>query len=133
MIEPNYQNYTLQELLEAQETIDKEQFPLRYQQLCAQINLKQNDPQQVALVEQKKYLNNLIFAKVILALLSCFFAFELYSSWQFGVASFRKSEYSLADNPQMFYFIIFTHSILLFVFLIMLIRNSWVKQAEMQS
>ncbi|MGS0497248.1 hypothetical protein ACU8V4_08600 [Pseudoalteromonas mariniglutinosa] len=133
MTELNYKNYTLQELLEAQETIDQELFPLRYQQLCTEIKLKQSDPHQIGLVERKEYFNNLIFAKIIMALLSWFLASELYSSWQLGVVSFKKSDYSLADNPQMFYFLTFTNSFLLLVFLMMLFKNSWVKQAEMKS
>ncbi|TMN70638.1 hypothetical protein CWB85_14640 [Pseudoalteromonas sp. S1727] len=107
MTELNYKNYTLQELLEAQETIDQELFPLRYQQLCTEIKLKQSDPHQIGLVERKEYFNNLIFAKIIMALLSWFLASELYSSWQLGVVSFKKSDYSLADNPQMFFFLNF--------------------------
>ncbi len=132
MIEPNYKDYTLQQLLEAQETIDKAQFPLRYKKLCAEIEFKKHDPQQLALVERKKYLNNLIFSKIIMALLSCFFASELYSAWQLGVASFRKSDYTLADNPPMFYFIVITNVVLLLVFLFFVFSNAWIKQAEIE-
>ena len=77
-MEPDYQNYSLQELLEARSSIDQQAYPLRYFKICQQIEVAANKPQERQVLKDRDFFSRLVFVKVITSLLSIILASKLY-------------------------------------------------------
>jgi len=107
---PDYKNYSLIELYDVKENIDKERYPDRYKLLIDEIYLKEQNPEKVSESTNKDKESKLVFIKFVSALCAVFFSWQLMTAYKTGIIHDRGGhEYHLSTNPDGFYFIVGIH------------------------
>jgi hypothetical protein len=130
-MEPDYSHYSLQALLEVHDSIDRELYPERYTRVCAEIEKKQDDPVEVALLEEDTLYDKIIFVRVILFLCGLFACSRLYTAWSEGVISWKgEKEYYLNQQPNGFYILVAFHIGMVLFSLYMVISDRWIKKSN---
>lgn len=113
-MEPDYQNYSLQELLEARSSIDQQAYPLRYFKIFQQIEVAANKPQERQVLKDRDFFSRLVFVKVIMSLLSIILASKLYYAFSEGYISWKgNTDYFVQQSPQTYYFLVAVHFLFL--------------------
>ncbi|WP_199525501.1 hypothetical protein [Pseudoalteromonas sp. bablab_jr011] len=128
-MEPDYSNYSLQELLEARSSIDQQAHPLRYFIICQQIEVAANKPQERQALEKRDFFARFVLVKTIMALLSIILATKLYYAFSKGYISWKgNTDYFVQQNPQIYYVLVAVHVFFLGLFLVLLFTNRWIKK-----
>lgn len=126
-MEPDYTSYTLSELFDVKENIDKRRYPERYQRLLTEITLRQSNNQEIANVNQSKGLSKsdkVFIAKVIVAICSFYFSWSLVRAYRIGMIESRGGhEYFIETNPQGFYFIVCLHAFALLFSILFILKD----------
>lgn len=129
LMEPDYQNYSLQELLEARSSIDQQAYPLRYFKICQQIEVAASKPQERQALKDRDFFSRLVFVKVITSLLSIILASKLYYAFSEGYISWKgNTDYFVQQSPQTYYFLVAVHFFFLGFFLVLVFTNWWIKK-----
>ena len=126
-MEPDYTSYTLSELFDVKENIDKRRYPERYQRLLTEITLRQSKNQEITNINQSEGLSKsdkVFIAKVIVAICSFYFSWSLVRAYRIGVIESRGGhEYFLETNPQGFYFIVCLHAFFLLFSIFFILKD----------
>lgn len=112
---PDYRQYSLSELYDVKEHIDKEAFPNRYKLLIDEIELRKQLPEQEAESSVFSKTEKILILKSIMVLAVVFFSHSLFKAYETGIITARGGdEYHLATNSMGFYFIVVFHALFLF-------------------
>ncbi len=111
---PDYKKYTLLELYDVKENIDKELYSDRYKLILDEIEIKKQQPEKEA--EPKKFNkeNKFLILKIVMVLCAVFFSWSLLQAYETGIVKSRGGhEYHLATNPKGFYLIVYLQALFL--------------------
>ncbi|MDR8525584.1 hypothetical protein [Shewanella fidelis] len=112
---PDYKQYSLSELHDVKEHIDKEAYPDRYRLLIEEIELRKQLPEPKAESRVFSKTEKVFILKSVMLLVAVFLSHSLFKAYKTGGITARGGdEYYLATNPMGFYFIVVFHGLFLF-------------------
>jgi len=104
----DYNKYTLLELYDVRENINKDLYPERYKRLIDEIEVREQNPEQVIESAKPNKEGMTLIVKVIMVLCVVFFSWSLFQAYETGSIKSRGGhEYNLAINPKGFYNIVY--------------------------
>ena len=135
-MEPDYKNYTVDELCEALDSIDKQVYPARVKSIKAQLTLKGYsepvepvDEELEQPEEEKKPLGPAAqFFSVLIAVLFSWFAFNAIQTG--SISGQRGREYTFESSPIMFLFLLSVDIRLVVMPLYAVIKSRWLSPAH---
>ena len=130
-MEPDYKNYSVDELCEALNSIDKQAYPGRVESIKAELKLKGYyepvEPVDEVLEqpkEEKKPLGPVEeFVSVLIAIFFSWFAFNAIQSG--SISGRRGREYTYESSPTLFLFILSVNILLIVMPLYAVIKSRW--------
>jgi len=98
-MQPDFSKYTLEELLDIEQNIDKNLYPERYERVCTLIKVREADPVELNTIELKEKSSKIHRVLYIVAFF-WFFAFYSIITGEFSLKSYTAT---FADNPVGFF------------------------------
>ncbi len=128
-MEPDYSTYSLRDLLEAREAIDKAAHPLRYFKICQEVEDRVKQPTHVKAYHSKDFFAVIIFVKAMMLFSGFAFTHKLYIAYTEGHISWRGGSIYYADlQPEAFNIVVMISIALLIFSLYIVFTNHWVKR-----
>tara|TARA_Y100001956_G_C3996871_1_gene131740 strand:+ start:160 stop:567 length:408 start_codon:yes stop_codon:yes gene_type:complete len=130
-MEPDYKNYSVDELCEALNSIDKQAYPGRVESIKAELKLKgYSEPVEPVdeVLEQPKEEEKPLgpveeFVSVLIAIFFSWFAFNAIQSG--SISGRRGREYTYESSPTLFLFILSVNILLIVMPLYAVIKSRW--------
>ena len=128
-MEPDYSTYSLRDLLEAREAIDKAAHPLRYFKICQEIEDRVKQPANVKAYHNRGIRAAIIYIKAMMLFAGFFFTYQLYIAYTEGHISWRgRSTYYAERHPEAFNLTVIIIIALLIFSLYIVFSNHWIKR-----
>lgn len=130
-MEPDYKNYSVDELCEALDSIDKQAYPGRVESIKAELKLKgYSEPVEPVdeVLEQPKEEEKPLgpVEKFVSVLIAIFFSWFAFNAIQSGSISGRRGrEYTYESSPTLFLFILAVNILLIVKPLYAVIKSRW--------
>lgn len=130
-MEPDYKNYSVDELCEALDSIDKQAYPDRVESIKTELKLKgYSEPVEPVdeVLEQPKEEEKPLgpveeFVSVLIAIFFSWFAFNAIQSG--SISGRRGREYTYESSPTLFLFILSVNILLIVMPLYAVIKSRW--------
>ncbi|QCZ94794.1 hypothetical protein [Salinimonas iocasae] len=128
-MEPDYSTYSLRDLLEAREAIDKAAHPLRYFKICQEIEDRVKQPANVKAYHSKDFFAVIIFVKAMMLFSGFVFTHKLYIAYTEGHISWRgRSTYYAELHPEAFNLVVIIILAFLIFTLYIVFTNHWTRR-----
>ena len=130
-MEPNYKNYSVDELCEALDSIDKQAYPERVESIKAELKLKgYSEPLEYVdeVLEQPEEEEKPLgpVEEFVCVLVAIFFSWFGFNAIQSGSISGRRGrEYTYESSPTLFLFILSVNILLIVMPLYAVIKSRW--------
>ena len=133
-MEPDYKNYSVDELCESLDSIDKQAYPERVESIKAELKLKGYSepvkPVDEALEqpeEEQKPLGQI--SQIVAVLVAILFSWFAFSAIQTGSISGRRGrEYTYESSPMMFLFLLSVDLLLVVMPVYAVIKSRWLSK-----
>ena len=128
-MEPDYSTYSLRDLLEAREAIDKAAHPLRYFKICQEIEDRVKQPANVKAYHSKDFFAGIIFVKAMMLFAGFFFTYQLYIAYTERHISWRgRTTYYAERDPEAFNLVVIIILAFLIFSLYIVFTNHWTRR-----
>jgi len=121
---PDYKKYTLIELYDVRENIDKELYPERFELLIKEINLREQNPEKEPEPSKLDDKDKVSILKVIMGGCAIYFLWALINAFiNDTIRSKSGYLYHLSEQPQGFYTVVFFHVVFVIVSLYIVFKD----------
>lgn len=121
---PNYKEYTLIELYDVKDNIDKDLYPERYKLLLSVIKIKEQNPEDEPKPSKLDKKDKESIAKAVMALCAIYLLWALINAFVNGTIRTKSGYiYHLSSQPQGFYTVVFIHIVLVIAALCIVFKD----------